>query len=141
LAGTVVNGMVGLNGGIPYYIGTAIGSVLPDIDHPNSFIGKRSFGLSYVINKLFGHRGATHSLLSLGIIGGISFSLLPLQPAAGLVVGVAGHLLGDFFSKTGIPILHPFRKEKYGIPLYKTGGLAEGIILIVSGILLGLTLL
>jgi inner membrane protein len=41
--------------------GVSLGSLLPDIDEPNSFIGRRSFGIARVINKRYGHRGMTHS--------------------------------------------------------------------------------
>jgi inner membrane protein len=142
LAGTALNGLVGLNGGIPYYAGTLIGSLLPDIDHPKSFIGQRSLGIAHIIHKLCGHRGLTHSLLFTGITAAISFLTLPSNWAMGLAVGYAGHLLGDFFSVSGIPLLAPFSKKKYKLPIYKTGGLSETIILIISGLLLGwLTLL
>lgn len=38
------------------------GSLLPDIDTPYSFIGRRCKLVSYPIYKIFGHRTITHSL-------------------------------------------------------------------------------
>jgi inner membrane protein len=136
LAGTVLDKTLDLNGGIPYYVGVAIGSLLPDIDHPQSFIGRRSFGLATLINKWFGHRGATHTLLSSLLIGGVSFFILPANWAVGLSLGYISHILGDFFSKSGVPLLKPFKDKKYKLPLYKTGSLSESFILICSGLLL-----
>lgn len=52
-----------------YYGGLVLGSLLPDIDHPQSYLGRRLTPLSVPIFKLFGHRGITHSFLSLSILG------------------------------------------------------------------------
>ena len=46
-----------------------VGSLLPDIDHPSSYLGKRHKMVSGVTNKAFGHRGITHSLLGFILIG------------------------------------------------------------------------
>lgn len=40
-----------------------LGSFLPDIDHERSFIGRILFPISYPLNRNFGHRNITHSLL------------------------------------------------------------------------------
>ena len=37
--------------------------LLPDIDHPKSFLGQRLSWISKPIARAFGHRGFTHSLL------------------------------------------------------------------------------
>lgn len=137
LAGTTIDKILNINGGIPYYVGVMIGSLLPDIDHPHSFIGRRSFGLAKVINKAFGHRGITHSFLSTILFGATTYALLPAQLAGGLTMGFLSHILGDFFSKTGVPFFAPFDNTKYKIPLYKTGSFSESIILICSVLLLG----
>ncbi|STI17542.1 putative membrane-bound metal-dependent hydrolase [Escherichia coli] len=38
--------------------------LLPDIDHPKSFLGQRLKWISKPIARAFGHRGFTHSLLA-----------------------------------------------------------------------------
>ena len=46
-------------------IGSIIGSQLPDIDHPNSHISRKSSitrCLSILLNRVFGHRGFTHKI-------------------------------------------------------------------------------
>ena len=40
-----------------------LGAALPDIDHPKSHLGRRFRFTSKVVNKAFGHRTFTHSLL------------------------------------------------------------------------------
>ncbi len=48
---------------IAFVTGVTLGSVLPDIDEPKSYIGRRSKGVSVVVKRLFGHRGMMHSIL------------------------------------------------------------------------------
>jgi inner membrane protein len=43
---------------ITYAFGVLIGTTLPDIDEPESYIGSRFYGLAFVIKKLNRHRGA-----------------------------------------------------------------------------------
>ncbi|SFC34444.1 LexA-binding, inner membrane-associated putative hydrolase [Alkalibacterium subtropicum] len=51
-------------------IALGIGSILPDIDHPKSFIGNRTRGVSDGMGMVFGHRGLAHS------VAGVIFFLL-----------------------------------------------------------------
>ena len=46
-----------------------LGSLLPDIDTEKSAIGKVLLPLSAWLERKLGHRGATHSLLALLILG------------------------------------------------------------------------
>ena len=49
----------------PLYLGLAVaGSLLPDIDHPQSWVGRRSRPISTAIASAFGHRGVTHSAIA-----------------------------------------------------------------------------
>ena len=45
-----------------FYSAVGIGTLLPDIDEPQSIIGKKTMGISNFIKFIFGHRGFTHSL-------------------------------------------------------------------------------
>lgn len=142
LAGTLLDKTFQFGFGFPYYVGLGIGSLLPDVDHPQSFAGRRSLGLAQIIQKIFGHRGLTHSLIFAAGVTVVSFACLPAKWAAGISLGYIGHLLGDLFSKTGLPLFKPFSKIRIKMPIaYKTGGLSEDIILIISLFaLLGLAL-
>jgi len=76
---------------IIYVIGLTLGSLLPDIDEPKSYIGRRSFGIAHFINVKFGHRGFTHSLLAWLILSYICvFFWSPL--AVGISFGYLFHL-------------------------------------------------
>jgi inner membrane protein len=113
---------------VGYLLGISIGSLLPDIDEPRSYIGRRSFGFSYIINEKFGHRGITHSLTAWIIISVLYF-IYPSSFLLGLSLGYALHIFGDYFSVSSVPLYVPFndrrRKRKYG---YVTGGKVESII-------------
>ena len=43
-----------------------IASILPDIDHTKSIIGKIFFPIAQVINRKYGHRTITHSVFAVG---------------------------------------------------------------------------
>ena len=49
----------------------AVGSLLPDIDHPQSVIGKRHKVVSNVTRTAFGHRGVTHSFIGIFVVYGL----------------------------------------------------------------------
>ena len=44
------------------------GSLFPDIDTPNSFLGRKLLPISFIINKIFHHRGLFHSLIFYTVI-------------------------------------------------------------------------
>ena len=49
----------------PLALGLAtIGAMLPDIDHPSSWIGRRLRLISRPLAATFGHRGVTHSMVA-----------------------------------------------------------------------------
>ena len=56
-------------------MGGAIGSLIPDIDHEGSLIGRKMKPVSHVVRKVCGHRGYTHSLLALFIYSLICMGL------------------------------------------------------------------
>ena len=89
-----------------------IGSVLPDIDHPKSYLGRRLPLLSKIINHVFGHRTFTHSLLFCIII---SASLMQTDTSVGIGMffGILSHILLDMltpFSK-GVALFYPIKKR------------------------------
>lgn len=58
--------------------GAGIGSLIPDIDHEGSLIGRKMKHISHVVRKTCGHRGWTHTLLGLFIYGLCSYILSSL---------------------------------------------------------------
>lgn len=105
----------------------AFGALLPDIDHPASWVGRRTRPLSAVVGAVCGHRGLTHSALAaaacvwLLVVGGGHGPLAPLA------VGYLSHLGGDFLTPRGLPLAWPL-KRRWALPLLRTGSAAEPLV-------------
>ena len=138
--------------GITDYCGVVLGSLMPDIDHPYSRIGKTFPRVSGFLSARFGHRGFTHSLIAIIFLMFTLFQSmesLGQSTPAGIVValcfGYLSHIVADFCTVTGVPLLWPWRrKNKYGkergfrLPLFhfRTGGTFEYILTTAFAILL-----
>lgn len=119
--------------------GVGLGSLLPDIDTPNSFIGRRLKVISYPLSTIFKHRGFLHSLIPVILIFAFGLFLKSLFIKA-IALGYFLHLVGDTFSESGIKWFLPFYSKDIKVPLsilrYKTGGLKEYVILGISIVIL-----
>lgn len=131
VAGITVANLTDTHLTAPLVAGLIVGSLFPDIDEPGSYVGRRSLGTSYIINFLFGHRGLTHSLFPVAILIFL-FWQFPISLLLGFTAGYLFHILGDLFSKSGVPLFLPFSSKKYAIPIYTTGGIMEHIIFVIS---------
>ncbi len=114
-------------------------SLLPDIDHPRSWLGRRLGIISRAIAKLVGHRGVTHSFIAvLGLLAlwrwkanlvfGVKYDwvLLPV------VVGYLSHLAADSLTYAGVPLLWP-HNFRFRIPLARTGTWREqAVVLLIA---------
>ncbi len=121
---------------IAYVIGISFGSLLPDIDEPKSFIGRRSFGIANYVKNRYGHRGVTHSLFAWMLVS-LIFLIYPSPLTVGIALGYFFHLMGDFFSVRSIPVFAPFNTDDAKPPFtYKTGSLTEDILLYIFTFLL-----
>ena len=86
-----------------------LGSLLPDLDSPKSAPGRFLPFLSQPIERRWGHRTVTHSLLA---FLGLAVALLPLGWYRGtwyaaLLIGYFSHLVIDCTTKSGVPLFHP----------------------------------
>jgi inner membrane protein len=120
------------------------GSLFPDIDHPQSYLGSRIWPISWLIKKGFKHRGATHSLLFTAFFGAAFFVLvqmiegLSLAPLVCFVLGYLSHLFADSLTNSGVPLCWPIEK-RFKVPLLRveTGGTGEFLIgIFVAGFIL-----
>ncbi len=100
------------------YVAGLLGSLLPDIDHPKSTLGRRVPFISIPLAKLFGHRGITHSALIVIAALTLWFHQHGHFPPVvlALALGYASHLFGDFCFGNGIPLLYPIKK-RFRMPL------------------------
>ncbi|MBH0173389.1 metal-dependent hydrolase [Fictibacillus sp. 23RED33] len=121
------------------FFGAAVfGSLLPDLCHPGSYLGKKTVFLSKTISKTFGHRTITHSWMMILVL-----FLLPQwidwryeeSLSIGLVVGVLSHLILDAATSRGIQLLYPL-PIRFRFPFYtKTGSRTETNIASLLGLL------
>lgn len=123
----------------------AIGSIIPDIDEPNSILGRKLKFLSYPINIFFGHRTITHNLILFSIfsIFSIFFYIQKYNYLFALSVGILIHILQDSMTYQGIKNgLFPMQRLNYHFVLFPrrfrfaVGSITEYIILLISAIFL-----
>jgi inner membrane protein len=113
----------------PMYLGLAIaGSLLPDIDHPRSWVGRRTRPISTAIAATFSHRGITHSAVA---VVGLTVLLLHAGYRRGgvcaLAVGYLSHLAADMLTPRGLRLAWPLRAT-WGFPLCHTDSRMEPVI-------------
>jgi len=104
-----------------------IGAVLPDIDHPRSVIGKLFPYISIPLERKYGHRTITHSLIGwliftllftvlilfgiliFGLVSGLGFRISYLVPRwiAAFSISYLSHLILDMFNKRGSQLFWP----------------------------------
>lgn len=128
-----VQSLLVLSGGIA-------GSYLPDIDHPKSTFGSRVLPLSLPISAIFGHRGITHSLIAVVAMSGLLWWVfqnanwhqgISVPVLVGIAVGYLSHLLGDWLTNSGVPLLWP-SKRRFVSPLKLcTGDFREYILAVL----------
>ena len=117
-----------------------IGSLLPDIDHPNGTLRqmmKLPQFLAHPVGEIIPHRGPTHTIWA-----GILFSLLTvvltvwsglstlesLETGLGMFFGYGSHLVLDSLNPTGVKWFAPWRDLKlHGV--IRTGSREEGLFL------------
>lgn len=131
--------------------GATIGSLAPDIDHPESKVGRKFIlkPISIFINKVFGHRTITHSVVisifmtMILLFSTLLFSGIPNFIYSNLIIGFCvgwfSHLLLDLLTVKGIPVFYPFIKKKYSLLKFKTNRDEEFVsilVILITGILM-----
>ena len=99
-----------------------LGSIIPDIDHPRSVIGKIFYPVSCFLEDKFGHRTITHSIIG-WIIATLIFSIIIIIPSlvighwkldilpwrwiAAFSISYFSHLILDMFNRRGAQMFWP----------------------------------
>ncbi len=98
-----------------------IASLLPDIDHTKSIIGKCFYPIAKAINRKYGHRTITHSLIVLialtALVSAFQAAYFPdikIAQVFGLAYG--SHILFDMMTIQGVPLFYPFKKNPCVLP-------------------------
>ena len=118
-------------------------SLLPDIDTTKTVIGKSFYPIAKIINRKFGHRTITHSLLFilfvLAIFKALDYFNLLADPDYTMIAvfAVLSHIVLDMFTLSGVPFLYPFLRNSCVIPgnpdyRFKVGDLKSELI--VTGV-------
>ena len=93
--------------------GAAIGGLIPDIDHPDSFLGYAIQPISTFLLETVGHRTFTHSLL-FSLLISIVGAMFHIMLGIGIGIGMLSHILLDLLTpnSNGVAFLYPFCKRK-----------------------------
>jgi inner membrane protein len=106
------------------------GALLPDVDHPKSWVGRRLRPLSLLLGRLLGHRGVTHSLIAVvGCMALLANRGVPRVVVAPLTVGYLSHLAADLLTPGGLRLAWPL-PGTWALPLCRTGSWAEPVVVI-----------
>jgi membrane-bound metal-dependent hydrolase YbcI (DUF457 family) len=120
----------------------AAAALLPDLDIDSSTVSNLlgpvtrllSRGVTWITG---GHREGTHSLLALVLVAYATLTAgLPSPYARAVVIGYAAHLVGDFLTGNGIPLLWPLVRRRQGLPIFgNIGGWREhaAVVATVAG--------
>ncbi len=121
----------------PAYLGLVVaGSLLPDVDHPKSWVGRRSRPISTVIASVFGHRGVTHSAVAvLALVSLLLHAGYKRGDVSALAIGYLSHLGADMLTPRGLRLAWPLRCT-WALPVCRTGSVMEPVIVgvLVCGI-------
>ena len=124
-----------------------VGSLLPDIDHPRSFLARQPYlfkRTSRGVSKFVTHRGSVHSLLAALIATAVVWVIAmfynwePLAVAC-FFLGFVSHLAADSLNPTGIKWLQPFNKAKVKDGI-RTGSATEKLFFSLTVVAILITL-
>lgn len=104
-----------------FLVMTVFSSILPDIDHPSSPMGKLFLPISKWINRNYGHRTITHSYIFLGIstlIIGYLESIFLSSSSLTIIFffGMLSHQIFDMMTVSGVSVFYPFSNAIAVIP-------------------------
>lgn len=90
-----------------------LAALLPDIDEPDSTLGRRLPVVSTAINLLFGHRGYTHTVLfacSVAVLVNFGFGM---HYAVLSLAGILSHVLLDCMTPSGCRPFLPLSHKRF----------------------------
>lgn len=115
----------------------SLGALLPDIDHTKSKIStlnRNTRNSSWIIRKLFHHRGPVHSpavlalLLAAAWLGGLLNSAKAFCLAEAFAAGWLTHLVLDSLNPAGILWAWPLSRKRIRLAKIRTGSFGESIL-------------
>ncbi len=107
----------------PVALASSLAALLPDIDHPESLVGRVFHPLSKFIQRKYGHRTVTHSVFA---VLAVALALAPLLALgflfqlgkfhswyAALLISFSSHIFIDLFNKSGVRLFAPVSQKEY----------------------------
>lgn len=134
----------------------ALGSLFPDLDASESKIKNLKLGkkksllslvkpfevLGFILHKTFGHRGALHSLIGLFSFSFIVYLISSYfgEPLFFLYfsLGFLSHLVSDMFTKSGVEIFYPWKKNFRLLPraiAIKSSSFLDEALFVIFGLI------
>jgi inner membrane protein len=116
-------------------------SLLPDIDHRQSWVGRRAWMIARPLAATIGRRGLTHSIL--GVMARallLRWNGVSRAVVAPVTVGYLSHLGADLLTPGGLRLAWPLQRRT-AMPLCRTGSRAEAVIVAGLVIWIGATAL
>ncbi|HQO23253.1 MAG TPA: metal-dependent hydrolase [Spirochaetota bacterium] len=94
---------------------SCIASLLPDIDHPDSLVGRIFPGLSKKLLVKWGHRTTTHSFFAIAVfcVASLPFLLLGKTVYVAVTASFISHIFLDLFNRSGVKLFSPFHAKEY----------------------------
>lgn len=127
--------------------GALLGSLIIDIDHRKSYIGRKVPVASQFSSAVFKHRGFLHTPLFIILISIILPTGILLLSSSeqiwanlfitGFIPGMLSHIILDTFNKGGISWLWPISKKRYRLLSIKTDSMTETIFALFLACLIG----
>lgn len=128
---------------------TAFFSILPDVDHTRAPVGKAFYPLAKWLDRKFGHRTITHSVICYVLLfATIRFIevLANTNHSASFIFcfAYASHLIFDMMTKQGVPLFYPFKRNPCVIPAnpalrFKASDFKTETIIFCFFVLIGIT--
>ena len=107
----------------------AFGSLLPDIDHPKSKLGRY-----FPLGRFMKHRAwYTHSIIGAFLLP-LPFLLIGKSYYIIVALGCLSHVMADTLTPGGTKILFPLVDKRLSLNIAKTGGVGENIIIALGSI-------
>ena len=83
-------------------------SLLPDICHTKSKLGRRFKIISWLVRILFGHRTFTHSLIFMLLIAILLYFIqTPVPYFTAIILAMLSHVILDMLTPRGVKLFYP----------------------------------
>ena len=128
-SGLVLMNFINIGNKYLLFVFLLLGTLLPDIDTPNSKISRKIPVIPRILSLFAKHRGIFHSVfLALGFAAIVW--IFNETYGLALFAGYLSHLLIDGFTKQGVNLLHPISQLRIAGPI-QTGKIWELVLFVV----------